>query len=337
MAMILNLMFDYPLAAGCALSMIPVLIIVFLYVPQEALDCLRMFEYLVMAFIVAIVLFISADLALIKDTSAADVFRGYLPSAALVERWALHHACSIIGATLMPHALYFGSGTVQARLRNFDVQSGLLPSDSAPSQAGDDRSCNLKTYQPSVAAIRHCFAYSVTGLVVCLFTHTLFVSSAILIASAASLYGRDPFIQAYGSTGPTDRNVIEQPTSLSGIYRFLHIHSHPFAGEIFRFALIFSGMMAGIVSTMAGQMLSEGALRWRVRLWVRYLATRSLTILPSIVIVGTATAGEKRVMEVLKWCSVVQGVVLPFVAAPLVYFTSVEKCKWCFSCLVCLA
>ncbi|KAK0743123.1 NRAMP family [Schizothecium vesticola] len=336
--MILNLKFpNVPLTAGCALSMVPVLLIVFLYVPQEALGCLRMFGFLVMAFIVFIAVCFSTELALIKDTSAADVFRGYLPSAALVERRALYHACSIIGATLVPHALYVGSGIVQARLRNFDVQSGLLPADRAPSPAGNDRSRHPKTYQPSVAAIRHCFAYSVAELVVCLFLFTLFVSSAVLVVSAASLYGRDPFIQVDGGTGPTDRNVIEQPTSLIGIYRFLHICLSPFAGDIFRLALILSGMLAGIVCTMAGQMLSEGALRWRVRLWMRFVATRGFTILPSIVIVIAAAADEKWVVEALKWSSVVQGVVLPFVAAPLVYFTSVEKCEWCLSCFVCLA
>jgi metal iron transporter len=338
MAMILNLRLpDVPLAAGCALSILIALLVVFLYVPQAAVGRLRRLEILVMLFIVPVVVSFSIELGHVKDTSAADVFRGYLPSAALVERRALHHACSIIGATLMPHALYLGSGMVQGRLRNFDVQSGLLPADRAPSPAGEDRSRHRKTYQPSVAAIRHCFAYSVAGLVVCLFTFALFVSSAILVVGAASPYDRDPFIRVHGGTGPTGRNVVEQPTSLIGIHVFLHERLPPFAGDIFRVALIFSGMSTGIVCTMAGQMLSEGALRWRVRMWMRYVATSFFMILPSVVIVIAAAANEKGVVEALKWTSVVQGVVLPFVAAPLVYFTSVEKCEWCFPCLVYLA
>lgn len=330
-AMILNVMLpNHVLARDCLLFIAIVLPVVFLYAP-ERWRFFRLVKFLFMSFIVAVVVCFSFELHLIKDVSPADVFRGYLPSAGLVGRFAVHQACSIIGATLVPHPLYLGSGIVQPRLRNFDVQAGNFPADRPPSPAGDDRSRHPRTYQPSLAAIRHCFDYSVAELVLCLFTLNLFVSSAVLIVGAFHLYGRDPFIKIHDDgTGRTGGNVLEQPPSLIDIYRFLRQHLSPTAGTVLGLALIFSSLSAGMVCTIAGQMLNEGAL-WRGRWWVRYQVMRWLAILPSLVIVVAAAADRERVVEAMKWGSVVQGVVLPFVVLPLVYFTSMDKCECCFS------
>lgn len=46
---------------------------------------LRLFEYFVMALVLAVVVCFCIQLSLIKDTAVATVFRGYLPSSQLVE------------------------------------------------------------------------------------------------------------------------------------------------------------------------------------------------------------------------------------------------------------
>lgn len=101
-AMILNVMLpNHVLARDCLLFIAIVLPVVFLY-PPERWRFFRLVKFLFMSLIVAVVVCFSFELHLIKDVSPADVFRGYLPSAGLVGRFAVHQACSIIGATLVP-------------------------------------------------------------------------------------------------------------------------------------------------------------------------------------------------------------------------------------------
>ncbi|KAK0709586.1 natural resistance-associated macrophage protein-domain-containing protein [Lasiosphaeria miniovina] len=297
-----------PLPAGCAVSILEVLLILVFYNPSGSMRGLRVFEFFVMLLVLAVVVCFCIQLSLIRDTPVGDVFRGYLPSGSIVEKTALYQACGILGATVMPHSLYLGSGIVQPRLYDFDSKAGLLPptptSDSRKA-GGDDK----KMYMPSLEAIRFCLKYSMAELVICLFTFALFVNSAILIVAGASLY-REPGAAALGP-------------DLFGIHRLLSSSIAPAAGTVFALALLFSGLSAGIVCTLAGQMVSEGAINWRLRPWVRRLVTRSISIAPSIVIAGVI--GRDGLDAALNGSQVALSIVLPFVTAPLIYFTSAHK------------
>jgi len=97
----------------------------------------------------------------------------------------------------------------------------------------------------------------------------------------------------------------------------------PAAGTIFALALLLSGVSAGIVCTIAGQMVSEGALDWSISPWLRRLVTRSISITPSIIIAGAV--GKEGLSAALNGSQVALSVVLPFVSAPLIYFTCRNK------------
>jgi metal iron transporter len=66
-------------------------------------------------------------------------------------------------------------------------------------------------------------------------------------------------------------------------------------------------------------MVSEGALRWTAAPWVRRLITRSISITPSIII--AAAVGKDGLTAALNGSQVALSVALPFVSAPLIYFT----------------
>lgn len=211
---------------------------------------------------------------------------------------SLYQSCGILGATVMPHSMFLGSGVVQSRLKEFDVTQGYVdPSVCLGSTNGEVE------YRPSVQAIRGCLKYSVIELTLSLFTFALFVNSAILIVAGASLYGTSGADEA----------------DLWGIYHLLSSSIAPAAGLIFALALLLSGISAGIVCTMAGQMVSEGMLNWSIRPWLRRLVTRSISIIPSIII--AAAVGKEGLNKTLNASQVVLSVILPFVTAPLVYFT----------------
>ncbi|WQF84349.1 Putative NRAMP family protein [Colletotrichum destructivum] len=295
-----------PLVAGCAISILDVMIILVFYRPHGSMRGLRMFEYFVIGLVLAVVVCFCIQLSLIKDTPVGEVFRGYLPSHAVVESQGLYQACGILGATVMPHSLYLGSGIVQARLRDYDTKHGLLPPGTGEVDLGGE-SIDKDYYVPSVRAIKHCLKTSTAELGISLFTFALFVNSAILIVAGASLFG----------------NKDAPDADIFGIHQLLTDSISGAAGTIFALALLLSGVSAGIVCTIAGQMVSEGALNWKMRPWLRRLATRSISVTPSIVIAGAV--GRQGVSAALNASQVVLSVVLPFVTAPLIYFTCRHK------------
>ena len=85
-AIALNLLVpQIPLVAGCAISIVDVLLILFFYRPNGSMKGLRAFEFFVMALVLGVVVCFCIQLSLIKDTAVGEVFRGYLPSSAIVQ------------------------------------------------------------------------------------------------------------------------------------------------------------------------------------------------------------------------------------------------------------
>jgi metal iron transporter len=240
------------------------------------------------------------------NVTAAEVFRGYLPSSALVQSTGLYQACGILGATVMPHSLYLGSGLVQDRLRELDtahrrsVASTAEPKHLSP----EDPEPFLL---PCLSAIRACRAYAITELATSLFLFALFVNSAILIVAGDSLYG------VAGADGAT----------LFQIYHLLNESLAPAAGTVFAVALLLSGTSAGIICTIAGQMLAEGQLDLKMKPWKRRLFTRSISIVPSIIVAGAL--GGDGLSKALVGSQVALSIILPFVSAPLIWFTIRSK------------
>ncbi|KAI8635673.1 natural resistance-associated macrophage protein [Xylariaceae sp. FL1651] len=296
-----------PLVAGCALSILDVFLILSFYRPNGPMKGLRLFEIFVMLLVLTVVVCFGIQLSLIKDTSPGEVFRGYLPNNVITQSEGLYQACGILGATVMPHSLFLGSGVVQSRLRDYDTKRGLLPAESTGHTIEDPKTGEKKFYIPSHAAIKHSLKYSYTEVTVSLVTFALFVNSAILIVAGASLYGNDDASNA----------------DIFSIHDLLSRSISPFAGTIFALALLFSGISAGIVCTISGQMVCEGAIRWRMQPWVRRLITRSIAITPSIIIAGAT--GREYLNDALNGTQVVLSIVLPFVSAPLIWFTCFNK------------
>ncbi|GAB7340197.1 hypothetical protein MBLNU457_6668t1 [Dothideomycetes sp. NU457] len=300
-AIALNLLFKLPLVAGCAISIVDVLIILFFYRPTGTVRGLRAFELFVMALVFGVVICFCFQLSLIRNTTVGEVFRGYLPSSAIVQSQGLYQSCGILGATVMPHSLYLGSGMVQPRLLEFDKKHN--PNFDRETTYSE----TVTKYRPSLKAIKSCMSYSIAELAISLFTFAIFVNSAILIIAGAAL-----------SDTPSAATA-----DLFSIHTLLSQQLSNAAGVVFALALLLSGTSAGIVCTIAGQMVSEGQLSWSVSPWIRRLITRSISITPSIIIAGAV--GAEGLSTALEASQVALSVILPFVSAPLIYFTCRAK------------
>lgn len=95
------------------------------------------------------------------------------------------------------------------------------------------------------------------------------------------------------------------------------------ASGAFAVALLFSGQSSTITGTMAGQIVMEGFLNFRMRPWLRRLITRSVAVVPAVLTI--MYVGEQAVYQLLILSQVVLSLQLPFAVIPLIQFTSDKK------------
>lgn len=300
-AIALNLLAKIPLVCGCIITIADVLVILIFYSSNGSTRRFRAFECFIMILVLGVVVCFCIQLSYIQNASVGEVFDGFVPSSAIVEGRGIYLSCGILGATVMPHSLYLGSALVQPRLIDFDIAAGNY---SGPDVTD---SSNKTVYRPSLAAIHSCLSYSTAEVIISLFTFALFVNSAILIVAGASL----------------STNSAAESANLFGIHNLLSATLAPIAGTIFALALLLSGTSAGFICTIAGQVLSEGAIQWKVTARVRRLLTRSISIVPSVIVAGAV--GRQGLSAALNGTQFALSIALPFISAPLIYFTCRNK------------
>ncbi|TVY21663.1 Manganese transporter SMF1 [Lachnellula arida] len=287
-----------PLVSGCGLAIADTLFTLLFYSPDGSLRGIRLFEIFITGFVLGTFICFCIELSMIKNATAAQVSKGFLPSKGIFVSDGLFLSCAILGGTLMLHTLYLGSSLVQARLRAFDIAHSSYRQDTDTDTATTPpTSPTTKPYRRSLPAIRSCMTYSIAELCITLFLVATFINAAILILAVTSLSL---------SAAPADADLYSMYT-----------------GTMFALALLFSGVTAGIVATMAGQLVAEGALEWRLRPIYRRLLTRSVAIVPGIIV--AAACGRSGMAAALNGCNVVLSVSLIFLVLPLIWYTSFDK------------
>jgi len=179
---------------------------------------------------------------------------------------ALLLAVGIIGATVMPHAIYLHSGLTQGR---------------TPVRDENERRKVLRFSNQEVI-----LALVVAGLV---------KLAMVMMASSAFHAGHS--------------DVAEIETAYHTLTPLLGIG----AAGVFLLSLIASGVSSSAVGTMAGQMIMQGFVGFRIPIWVR----RLVTMLPAFVVVALgANATSALVIS-----QVVLSIALPLPMIALLIFT----------------
>jgi manganese transport protein len=199
----------------------------------------------------------------------------------------LYVAVGIIGATVMPHNLYLHSALVQSR-----------------------------RLQKDDASIRRALQFNTLDSTVAL-TVAFFVNAAILVLAATVFFGKKSVMVPGG-------HIIAFSADSDWI-RVAYLTLAPLLGTalastLFAVALLAAGQSSTITGTLAGQVVMEGFMQWRIKPWVRRLITRTLAILPAVIIIGWR--GENNVTDLLTLSQVVLALQLPFAMFPLLHFTS---------------
>ena len=162
----------------------------------------------------------------------------------------------------------------------------------------------------SFKEIRSALRYNLVDTVLAL-NMAFFINAAILIMAAAVFFEHGKVVteiqQAYYTLTPL------LGTSL--------------ASTAFAIALLASGQASTITGTLAGQVVMEGFLQMKVRPWLRRLITRSLAIIPAVIVIVLNTgngvdAENHAIYQLLLLSQVVLSVQLTFATVPLVMFTN---------------
>jgi manganese transport protein len=132
----------------------------------------------------------------------------------------------------------------------------------------------------------------------------LFVNGAILVLSAATFYKRGIEV-----------------TEIQQAHQLLSpLLGTAAASALFAVALLCSGQSSTLTGTMAGQIVMEGFLNFRMQPYLRRLITRLVAIIPAVVTV--MIAGEHGTYKLLILSQVILSMQLPFAVIPLIQFTS---------------
>jgi manganese transport protein len=139
-------------------------------------------------------------------------------------------------------------------------------------------------------------------------TIALFVNAAILIVAAAVF----------------NRSGHYEVAAIQDAYKLLSpLLGAAGASTLFAIALLASGQNSSITGTLAGQVVMEGFIHLKVSPWLRRMITRSLAIIPTIIVV--AVAGEQGTEKLLILSQVILSLQLSFAVVPLVMFTGSRK------------
>lgn len=96
----------------------------------------------------------------------------------------------------------------------------------------------------------------------------------------------------------------------------------PLMSWLFAFALLITGLISSITSTLAGQIVMEGYINIRLPLWKRRLLTRFVTLIPILIIGFLIRFNETQFEQLIIYAQVVLSIALPFTLFPLVAITS---------------
>jgi manganese transport protein len=200
----------------------------------------------------------------------------------------IYVAIGIIGATVMPHNLYLHSALVQTRA----FQS-------------DDKSIKKAIQLNTIDSV---LALSIAFL----------VNASIMVLAAITFYGKETVTLPNGTIVTFGQDWIQE-----AYHTLAPLLGTAAASILFAVALLASGQSSTVTGTLAGQVVMEGFMHWRIRPWVRRLITRSFAIVPAIVVIGYR--GEESVNDLLTLSQVILGIQLPLAMFPLLHFTSSRR------------
>jgi len=230
----LNILFGVPLLYAAVFGAFDVLIIL-----AFATRRFRVVEYLFMLFVSIISVGFLYELYVFGPNLSDIALHSVLPA---VTQRNVPFVVGIVGATVMPHALFVHSQLARNKLQNETLEE-----------------------RRRVRRLH---------LAECVVTLTLaaLVNVAILVVAGKVLY------PLFGGVGNYDINSL----TVDGAAKIMEGLYGPLAAVVFGVTLLSSGVASSTTGTLAGQAIMEGLLGSKVNVYARRLVTRVINVFPTV-------------------------------------------------------
>jgi manganese transport protein len=293
----LNMLFGIPLLYAAAFGALDVILLLMMMTRR-----FRLIEQYFALLISVLVAGIIYDLLVIGHLELVPAIYGSLVPVAR-DSTALLIAVGMIGATVMPHALFVHSWLSKNKM-------DLMGTNINGSRGKAD-----SIQQMTMQAGEHHPRYSdeqkrrTNGLHK---RETVLMLATAGVVNACILLVALPLFQGYGVN--VNLTVNEFVAGMSSIYG-------PAIGVLFALTLLASGLSSSALGTIAGQVIMEGLIGKRWNIWLRRVITRFVNVFPTTIAILLGLSP----LVLLIYSQVILSLMIPLPMIPLVYYTSKAK------------
>jgi manganese transport protein len=277
----LNILFGVPLLYAAIFGALDIIILLALTARR-----FRILEYFFMLFISVISFGFLYEVIVVKLNPGAIIANSLPLTSAQLSSLSILTVVGIIGATVMPHALFVHSSLTKTRAEGKTIAQ---------------RRQLRRLHRNEVIVI-----LSIAAL----------VNVAILVVSAAVLY---PVSQQCLALTPTSTSC-----SIVTVNQAVNIMVPLFgvmSGTVFAITLLFSGIASSATGTLAGQAIMEGLLGRRINVNLRRIVTRVINVFPTTVAILIGLDP----LALLVYSQVLLSLLIPLPMVPLLLYTSRRK------------
>ena len=292
----LNILFGIPLIYCAVFGALDVIVLLTMMTRR-----FRLIEQYFAILISILVIGIFYDLLVIGHFDLGQVaYSSVVPLAP--DSAALLIAVGMIGATVMPHALFVHSWLSKNKMDLLGtpvdgVKKAASISDMHSQSAEGHHQFSLRQKQGTNRLHRNetVIALTIAGA----------VNAGILLVAI-------PLFQGNG----VNANLTVQSfvSGMSAIYG-------PLIGVLFACTLLASGLSSSALGTIAGQVIMEGLIGKHWNIWIRRIITRAVNVFPTTIAILLGLSP----LVLLVYSQVILSLMIPLPMIPLVYYTSKKK------------
>lgn len=232
----------------------------------------------------------------LSKPNVGKIFEGIVvPSA---EPYMANQAVGTIGAVIMPHNIFLHSALVLSR--QLDRKKTRKVAESAK-------------YNAIESSLSLLFSFV--------------INVAVVGTYAATFYKKECANEDGGPYAWVKDESGEGTCQTIGLADTQDALTHTLgksAKFVWAFGLLAAGQASTMTGTFAGQYVMEGFIQMKVAAWKRLAVTRSIALVPSVLVAIAASHNQSTSDNVDEWLNILQSVQLPFALLPVLHFTSSE-------------
>jgi manganese transport protein len=287
----LNLLFGVPLLYAAVFGALDVILLLMMMGKR-----FQLIEQYFALLISVLVVGIFYNLVVVQPDAAQVAYHSVVPMAATSDAFLI--VVGMIGATVMPHALFVHSWLAKNKmdLMSRKVNGGL--GQSSFRQLSQEGGVAPKTYSLEDKQK----------------TRKLHRNENVLALTIAGMVNAGILLVAIPFWPNLNITISEFVTDVSQLYG-------PVVGVVFVLTLLASGLSSSALGTIAGQVIMEGLIGRKWNLWARRIVTRVINVFPTTVAILLGLSP----LALLVYSQVILSLMIPLPMIPLVYYTSKKR------------